>query len=166
MNGVLEICLDSGMLLFSHELVPNFGLSGRRGDPHQQGGFLYALYMSSISLMSTALECVGGGGEAGVGGEGEGLQWYSQGDVVWHFLDISSGNGSGNGSCNGSGKGSDAGVGLGPDTSSSRDRSRRILTVISTSRHLSSSSAQAIACKISEVREIHLKCSLVRKEGI
>jgi hypothetical protein len=164
MNGVLEICLDSGMLLFSHELVPNFGLSGRRGDPHQQGGFLYALYMSSISLMSTALECVGG--EAGVGGEGEGLQWYSQGDVVWHFLDISSGNGSGNGSCNGSGKGSDAGVGLGPDTSSSRDRSRRILTVISTSRHVSFSSAQAIACKISEVREIHLKCSLVRKEGI
>jgi hypothetical protein len=139
MNGVLMLSMESGMLLFSQEIKPSFGLS-TPCDPYQQSGFLYALYSSASAQFGSPDKEERSTRNSGSSDDGHdrnshnaSLQWYTQDHVVWYFHEewqevqmSAEGAGTGHGR-------------------------RRILTALSTTGAVSSTSAQAIAVKLSQV---------------
>ena len=148
MNGVLMLSMESGMLLYSQELRPSFGLS-QSCDPYQQSGFLYALYSSASAQFgsekqkdttSTTPPC-----HCNVVAP---LQWFTQDHVVWYFHEMCQ--------CpiqtqhtqtpleQSSDEGNLAPVSLPMCT-------RRVLTALSVSETITSASAQAMAAKLSQV---------------
>lgn len=89
MNGVVHLSLPSGLLLFSEEFSPHFGLSSPR-DPLQQASFLFALFSSASSLLSSSgcFSTKSGKEEDRDDKENEcveSLQWFTQERVVWYF---------------------------------------------------------------------------------
>jgi hypothetical protein len=124
MNGVLMLSMESGMLLFSQEFQPSFGMS-TTCDPFQQSGFLYALYSSAIAQFDSYNK---EDGSARV----PPLQWYSQGRVLWHFHEHSQ--------C------ATASGGFGLSTAN-----RRVLVALATSIDVSPRCAQIFAFKLSQV---------------
>lgn len=148
MNGVLMLSMESGMLLFSQEMKPSFGLS-TPCDPYQQSGFLYALYSAASAQfgsqsqrqrqrqndnsISTAPECGCHGHVLSP------LQWYTQDQVVWYFHEV----------CQSlpqpqpqTEHGSNSGGGGG---------FRRVLTALSAPETLSPASALAVTAVLSQV---------------
>ena len=88
MNGIIIISLENGMLLFSQELEPSFGLSSINFDPYQQCGFLYALYSSASAQFDDQSS-----GEKQKQRDTNrrvctsALEWFSQEHVMWYFYE-------------------------------------------------------------------------------
>ena len=145
MNGVLMLSMDSGMLLYSQELQPSFGLSSPC-DPFRQSGFLFALYASASAQFappssSSSSSSGGSGGSSGTKGGPDSarrdppLQWCTQDRVVWHFHEEQQEE-----------EGEQRVVGGGKAAGA-----RRVLTALSATADLSPASAQAIAAQLAQV---------------